>query len=77
MQYSDKIKQEQGAASDVQVTLKEYISNILEGKIERKTEKQPYKTDTFDVGNVCGGFFDIREFYYLQESFETEINRCL
>jgi len=75
LRYCDKIKQEQGVTSDNQVSLKDYISNILEGEIEREPEKQPYKIDTFDVGNVCRGFFDIREFYYLKESFETEIKQ--
>lgn len=75
LQYCEKIKQEQGAASDNQVSLKDYISNILENKIEGGPEKRPYKIDIFDVGNVCRGFFDIREFYYLEESFETEIKK--
>lgn len=77
LQYSDKINQERGAASDDQVSLKDYISNILEDKIERETEteKWPCKTDIFDVGNVCRGFFDVREFYYLKESFETGIKQ--
>ena len=75
LQYCEKMKWEGGAASSNQVLLKDYICNILERKIERETEKRPYKIDVFDVGNVCRGFFDIREFYYLKKSFENEIKQ--
>lgn len=75
LRYCDKIQLDQGAVSDNQVSLKDYVRNILEGEIEREPEKQPHKIDTFDVGNVCRGFFDIREFYYLKESFELEIKQ--
>lgn len=75
LQYCEKMKWEGGAASGNQELLKDYICNILERKIERETEKRPYKIDVFDVGNVCRGFFDIREFYYLKKSFENEIKQ--
>lgn len=75
LRHCDKIKQAQGFASDNQVSLKDYISDILEGRIDSGPEKRPYKIDAFDVGTVCRGFFDIREFYYLDESFEAEIKQ--
>ncbi len=75
LQYCEKMKWEGGAASGNQELLKDYICNILERKIGRETEKRPYKIDVFDVGNVCRGFFDIREFYYLKKSFENEIKQ--
>lgn len=75
LRYCDKMKREGGVISGNQVSLKDYIYNILEGEIKREPEKRPYKIDVFDVGNVCRGFFDIREFYYLKESFEIEIKQ--
>jgi len=75
LQYCEKMKWEGGAASGNQELLKDYICNILERKIGRETEKRSYKIDVFDVGNVCRGFFDIREFYYLKKSFENEIKQ--
>lgn len=75
LQYCDKMKQEGGTTFGNHVLLKDYICNILEGEVKKETEKQPHKINIFDVGNVCRGFFDIREFYYLKESLENEIKQ--
>lgn len=73
--YRDKIKQEQGTTFNKQVSLEDYISKVLEGENVGKPEKQLYKIDIFDVANVCREFFEIREFYYLRNTFEAEIKQ--
>lgn len=50
------------------ITLEQYIKHILDLK-EQKAEKYCHKTraeqELFGVLNMCKGFFDIREFYFL------------
>lgn len=75
LHYRDQIKEEQGSGSAEPVSLRDYISKVLEGLDVRAAGEPPYKTETFDVLNVCKGFFDIREFYYLENAFEAEIKQ--
>lgn len=72
LQYrEEQVKEKKESGS--QVLLQNYITEVLEGKIKGGAGEPPYKTDTFDVLNVCKGFFDIREFYYLKNTFEEDI----
>lgn len=75
LQYRDLIKEEQGSGSVNQVSLQNYISKVLEGINVEGVGELSNKTEIFDVINVCKGFFDIREFYYLRNTFEIETKR--
>lgn len=67
--YREQIKENR---EDGQGLLKDYIRDILEGESGRSGVGLPYKMEYFDVINVCRGFFDIREFYYLKSTFEAD-----
>lgn len=72
LQYrGEQVKEEKESGS--QVLLQKYISKVLEGEIKSGAGESPNKTDTFDVINVCKGYFDVREFYYLKDTFEADI----
>ena len=75
LQYRDHIKQKQRSNFNNQVTLKDYISKVLKREYVGGLKKRSHKIDAFDVANVCKGFFDIREFFYLKDTFETEIQQ--
>ena len=75
LQYSDRIREEQGKSSDIQISLRDYIGEVLDGGIKAEASKIPNRTDFFDVIHVCKGFFDISEFYYLDNSFEADIKQ--
>lgn len=70
--YREQIKEKTENSDVGQVSLHDYISEVLDRKIKGMVGELPYKTASFDVINVCRGFFDIREFYYLKNTFETD-----
>lgn len=82
--YDDIIEENYITCEQSQITLTEYIERVLaseEGLLHNRT---PGKMDAFDVMNVHRGFFDVKEFYYLSDSLEkeiqllfTEYKRCL
>lgn len=57
---------------DIKKLLINYIERILYGDYKQKNALS-YEIDLFDVINVCNGFFDVREFYYLNNSIENDI----
>lgn len=73
--YCEQIKNKIDNSDVDQVSLQYYISEGLNGKIKEIVGEQSYKTEPFDVINVSRGFFDVREFYYLKSTFETDTKR--
>ncbi len=72
-QYRDQIKEKNGSQIARKVTQQEYIKKVLEGSYEVGVREKHKKIEIFDVINVCKGFFDVREFYYLEKEFESDI----
>lgn len=72
LQYRDNIKLEQGNESNDQELLKNYIQKILNET--EKGEMSSVEVNLFDVINVCEGSFDVKEFYYLNNRIEKDIN---
>ncbi len=61
------------------ITLEQYIKFILnleKGEIEKYRCEAEIEQEIFDVLNICKGFFDIREFYFLfdEERFDAHIH---
>lgn len=70
--YCEQVKEKKGNSAVGQISLHDNIEAIIKGEFERKVGELPNKPNVFDVINVCSGFFDIREFYYLNSTFETD-----
>lgn len=70
--YREQIKE---SCAVGQISLHDYIGAVIKGEFTSEVGELPNKTNVFDVINVCSGFFDIREFYYLNSTFETDTSQ--
>ena len=79
--YKNNIKNFQDNSGNRQGLFNDYIEEVLKEKDTKEAKRISNETNIFDVINICEGFFDIREFYYLEDTLEENVknifNGCL